>query len=166
MKPIRPLTLIVLTPIATFVATVGLVTIAVPASSNCGGNSAALAEIRLYLVIVQNAAACRANHEFALPSATSREREELSHVRSYWNPGARLLVSVQPYRAHDQNSRRVIAVCDQPYDNVPQSWIPARPTHAAAFADGSVRLISTREFAALDRSVLVPLDEVLAGTAR
>jgi hypothetical protein len=57
----------------------------------------------------------------------------------------------------------LLIVCDCAFRNVPRQLIgSAPPTHAAAFSDGSTRLISTEEFAAIDRSSLVPLDELLA----
>lgn len=131
--------------------------------SNCGGNSAALHNVRQYYVILEMAAASRPGHRFAIASATPEEREELAAVARYsWTGAARFLVSTQPYQAAAPGPRRMIIVCDTPYRNLPRRLIPPPPTHAAAYSDGSVDLISVSESAALDHSVLVPLDQLLA----
>ncbi len=130
-------------------------------TSNCGGNSAALSRAHMIAIIAQLGASDAPDHLFRITAANAEQREELNHLaRSHWLPGARFLVSTAPITARGAQPRRIIVVCDTPYRNVPQRWIgSAPPTHAAAFSDGSCRLISLKEFTALDRSTFVPLDE-------
>jgi hypothetical protein len=131
--------------------------------TNCGGNSAAIWNVRQYHLIVEMAAASRPNHRFTIASATPQEREDLAAVaRGPWTGGARYLVSTQPYQAGAPRPRRLIIVCDTPFRNLPRRLIPSPPTHAAAYSDGTVALISVSEYAALDHSELVPLDQWLA----
>jgi hypothetical protein len=135
--------------------------------SNCGGNTAAIWNVRQYCLIVEMAAASRPDHRFAIAAATPQEREDLAAVaRGPWTGGARYLVSTQPYQAGASGPRRLIIVCDTPFRNVPRRLIPSPPTHAAAYSDGTVALISVSEYAALDHSVLVPLDQFLADQTR
>jgi hypothetical protein len=131
--------------------------------SNCGGNSAAIWNVHQYYMIVDSAATSRPNHRFTIASATPQEREDLAAVaRGPWIGGARYLVSTQPYQAGAHGPRRLIIVCDTPFRNVPRRLIPSDPTHAAAYSDGTVALITASEYAALDHSVLLPLDQMLA----
>lgn len=136
-------------------------------STNCGGNPAALWCVDRCSLIVRMAAAGSPDHRFHLSDVTAEERHELEDI-AYTPPeirNVRFLVSSA--RDPDQGSgpRRVIVVCDRPFRNVPRRLIGlAPPTHAAAFSDGSTGLISVGEFAALDRSTFVPLNECLAGS--
>jgi hypothetical protein len=134
--------------------------------SNCGGNSAALHDVRWYALLVQLAAEENPGRQFSIAEATPRERDELERIADdFWIPGARFWVSPLPQRIDAGQPPRLIIVCDREFRNVPRQLIgSAPPTHAAAFSDGSSRLISTEEFAAIDRSSLLPLDELLART--
>ena len=149
--------------VAAFAVLLALLTQLADSGSNCGGNSAAISNVRQYYAIVEVAAASRPDHRFSIASATPQEREDLAAAaRGPWTGGARYIVSTQPYQAGARGPRRLIIVCDTPFRNVPRRLIPYPPTHAAAFSDGSVALISVAEYAALDHSVLVPLDQLLA----
>jgi hypothetical protein len=114
-------------------------------------------------MILELAAASRPDHRFAIASATPEEREELAAVaEGSWTGGARFLVATEPYEARAPGPRRLLIVCETAFRNVPRRLIPPAPTHAAAYSDGSVALISASEYAALDHSKLVPLDQLLA----
>ncbi len=129
-------------------------------SSNCGGNSAALSDVRQYALLVGNAAEASPDHTFRVDAATPEQRKELAEfVRNSWIPRARYLVSTASLSERELQTRRVKIVCDTPYRNVPRRWIgSAPPTHAAGYSDGSSGLISPAEFAALDRSSFAFLD--------
>jgi hypothetical protein len=133
----------------------------VRSSTNCGGNSAALAQVRAIATIARLGAMEAPDHSFRFAAANRETSEELAYYsRSLgWLPNARFLVSTAPITERESDHRRIIAVCDTSY-RTPRWFGLAEPTHAASFADGSVRLISTSEFAGLDRSVLTPLDEL------
>lgn len=135
--------------------------------SNCGGNSAALHDVKWYALVVQQAAEENLERQFSISESTPRERAELAHIADdFWIRGARFWVSPLPQRIDAGQPPRLLIVCDRAYRNVPRQLIgSAPPTHAAAFSDGSCRLISIEEFAAIDRSSLVPLDELLARTS-
>jgi len=135
--------------------------------SNCGGNSAALHAVKWYALLVQLAAEENPERRFSIAEATPRERAELARIADdFWIAGARLLISPLPHHIDAGGPPRLLIVCDRAYRNVPRRRIGiAPPTHAAAFSDGSSRLISTEEFTAINRSSLVPLDDALAGTS-
>jgi hypothetical protein len=132
-------------------------------ASNCGGNTAALHDVKWYSLIVQLAAEENPKHEFRIDRVTRDQQDELAQIANdFWVSGARFLVSTRPYQLESPAQPRLIIVCDRPYRNVPSRLIgSAPPTHAAAFSDGSRRLLSVAEFEAIDRSALVPLDELL-----
>jgi len=136
--------------------------------SNCGGNSAALHDVQTYSLIVRTAAAESPDRRFAIETATAEQREWLSQiVDDPWVRPARFLVSPRPYQDRPPGPRKVLIICDTPYRNVPRRILgTASPTHAAAFSDGSVGLISIAEFEALDHASLVLLDELLAASTR
>jgi len=131
-------------------------------TSNCGGNSAALSQVKQIALIARLTAADAPDHSFRFGAAGPDEREQLTGFsRSHWLHGARFLVSAMPMEGKGNHSRRVIVVCNTSYCNVPWQWIgSAPPTHAVAYSDGSYGLISTAEFAALDLSTFTPLDEL------
>lgn len=138
-----------------------------PQGSNCGGNSAALNDVKRYSLLAQRAAEENRERQFSIAEATPRERAELARIADdFWIRGARFWVSPLPQRIDAGQPPRLLIACDRAFRNVPRQLIGSTPpTHAAAFSDGSSRLISTEEFAAIDRSSLVPLDELLARTS-
>jgi len=131
-------------------------------TTNCGGNSAALARVRYIANVAIVGAYGTPDHLIHFEAADDEERELLAHEgRSQWLPHAHFLVSTVP--VSKEAAKRVIVMCDTPYRNVPQRWIgSAPPSHAATFSDGSCRLISPAEFAKLDRSAFVALDALYA----
>lgn len=130
--------------------------------SNCGGNSAALAEVSQIAMVARIGAVTSSNDSFSFAVASGEQREQLAMLsRSHWSDSSRILVSLQPIRADVGEQCRVIVACDTPYRNVPQSWFGlAPPAHAVAYSDGTSGLISPDEFAALDLSKFVPMDEL------
>ena len=132
---------------------------------NCGGNSAALSDMRYYELIASNAAAGSPDHRFCVTSATSEQREQLAFVTQGRNSNARYLASTSPYPDPPGTPRRIIMVCERSFTNVPPPLLwPSPPAHAVAFSDGTVGLISVADFEALDRSTLKPMDELLAAS--
>ncbi|HVX61889.1 MAG TPA: hypothetical protein VHC19_14835, partial [Pirellulales bacterium] len=113
-------------------------------ASNCGGNTAALHDVKWYSLIVQLAAEENPGHEFRIDHITPKQQEELAQIANdFWVSGARFLVSTRPYRLQSTAPPRLLIVCDQPFRNVPRRLIgSAPPMHAAAFSDGSRRLLS------------------------
>jgi hypothetical protein len=99
---------------------------------------------------------------FSFADASDEQREQLAMLlRSHWLDSARFLVALQAIQADGGGHCRVIVACDTPYRNVPRPWFGlAPPTHAVAYSDGTSGLISPDEFAALDLSKFVPMDEL------
>jgi hypothetical protein len=131
-------------------------------ASNCGGNSAALYRVRVYVLTARVCAMDNPDHTFRVMTVTPEQRKELADLaHDHWIPSARFLVSTAPLSDDRSQSPRIIIVCDTPYNNVPRRWIgSAPPAHAAGFSDGSVQLISPIQFAALDKSAFSFLDEL------
>jgi hypothetical protein len=131
-------------------------------ASNCGGNSAALFNVRRYVLLASMGAVESPDHSFHVKKVTPEQRKELADAaHDHWIPNARFLVSTLPLSEERSPLRRIVVVCDTPYSNVPHRWIgSAPPAHAAGFSDGSVELISPAQFAALDRSSFAFLDEL------
>ena len=134
--------------------------------TNCGGNSAALFYANEYALIASLAAENSSNETFSVTAMTPDQRKQFSYLASHHGiSDARFLVSTEPLFYHKSQPRRIIIVCDTPFNNVPRrqiAWwiIPAPLTHAAGFSDGSVGLISPAQFATLNRSSFVFLDEL------
>ena len=62
--------------------------------------------------------------------------------------------------------KRIIMVCDHPYDNVPQRIFGRSPmAHAVAYSTGESGLISPAEFVQLDLSAFIDL-QMLTETTR
>lgn len=133
-----------------------------PQVNNCGGNSAALAQVQVIALVAQFGTLDAPEQGFRFAAPNEEYREQLAGLaRNHWLTKARFLVTTAPIFSQEKEPRRIIAVCDTPYRNVPERWIgSAPPTHAVAFSDGHEGLIFPAEFAALDRSTFVPLDEL------
>jgi hypothetical protein len=131
-------------------------------TTNCGGNSAALARVREYALLVRMTVADSPEHSFRVGEVTPEQRKQLAELAHYhWISDARFLVSTAALSDQGSQPKRIIVVCDTPYCNVPRHWIgSAPPAHAAGYSDGSASLISPAEFAALDRSSFNFLDEL------
>jgi hypothetical protein len=130
--------------------------------TNCGGNNAALNDVRNYAVFIQRAADENTNGEFLISAATTRQCKQLAEIaHDPWLRGGQLLVSTKPYRSTASEPRRIVAVCDGAFANVPRRVFgEAPPTHAAGFSDGSTSLLTANEFDALDRSSFISLNEI------
>jgi hypothetical protein len=146
---------------------IGLVGIAliVPAfqwTSNCGGNNAGLADVRLYLLIAQPTAESSPNGAFDVARANVDPRKQLAEIANDpWIGDARFLVSTSPYTCRS-SPREILIVCDGAFRNVPRRLFgQSPPTHATAFTDGSVDIISVGEFQAQNRSMLTPVGVLL-----
>jgi hypothetical protein len=128
--------------------------------TNCGGNSAALASVHRIAIAATVRASDPPDHRFHFAAVSGSNRDEFAdYAYNHWLPGAHFLVCRTP--VIEGEPKRIIVVCDTPYGNVPRRWIgSAPPAHAAAYSDGSYGLISAQEFAAVDRSAFVPLDEL------
>ena len=132
-------------------------------SSNCGGNSAAIAACKsasLNLVL----ATTERGIPVSAPNLTDAEREYFRHLSGLsWLGTATVLVAMGPVTA-DREKRELLAVCSKPYDNVPQRLIGKAPlTHAVAYSDGSSGLISIENFRKLDLTKFVDV-KMLVGT--
>lgn len=129
-------------------------------TSNCGGNNEAQAEVKHIFVMLSVYATNSPAGEFSLATASSAQRKELAAMGRVPGRGARYYISVEPFKL-DASERRIVAFCDRPYTNVPRYLIgKPPPSHAVAWSNGEVELISTRDFAALDLTAFVPLDEL------
>jgi len=130
--------------------------------SNCGGNSAALSHVKNILLTALAAKMETPEQSFDwshLDPETQASLASLSH--SHWIRNARFLVYTGPITWGEAQASQPMVICDTPFNNVPRRWLGSAPlTHAAAFADGSTRLISVDEFAQLDLGDYVALDHL------
>jgi hypothetical protein len=125
--------------------------------SNCGGNSAALSACRSVVLAFQTVALDRGHIPFRVADLNESERENFrSPTGMSWLPGAKVLVTSEQVRISHGQPRKIIAVCDRAYDNVPQRRFGHSPmTHAVAYSDGSVGLIPVPDFQRADFSRFV-----------
>src|SRR5688572_11247892 len=132
-------------------------------TTNCGGNNAALSDVRSYATFTQCAADDSIDGEFRVTSATAKQLKQFAEIaHDPWLRGGQFLVSTKPYRSEASEPRRIIIVCDRPFTNVPRYVFgEGPPTYAAGFSDGSTSLLMAKDFATLDRSSLVPLNEIV-----
>lgn len=127
--------------------------------TNCGGNSAALNQVRNLALLVRIQAEERPGpvRVETLPQETREEFRRRG--KNHWIPGANFLLRRDISAGGESNP--VIAVCDHEYDNVPQPTIwnlhRKNPAHAVAFYDGRTALISPAQFAQMDLDPFVNL---------
>jgi hypothetical protein len=145
------------------VIVVGTGALIVPAlqGSNCGRNSAALTACRHVAICIQQIDEERKNGPFAIEELSESERGRFTDISGLdWLRNAKVLVACEIHLA-TQRSKEIIAVCNRPYDNVPQRIFGKSPlTHAVAYADGSTGLISIEEFRRLDLSKFVDVTTI------
>jgi len=148
-------------------ATGAAVFVSFACTTDCGGNSAALTAVSTYVMLARSEAMEGPDHGFRITSATPEQRAEVAHLPGApWLRRAHFLVSTAPITA-ESSERHIIIVCDTPYRNVPRRWIGSAPAmHAAGFSDGSTALISLAEFASLDRSRFITLDELYSSNSK
>ena len=130
-------------------------------STNCGGNSAALADVQQYAMLARVYTMEDPDHTFCVTSITMEQRKQIALIgRSPWLPGVRFLVSTNAIHDTQSNhSRRIIIVSDTAFNNVPRRWLLHAPfTYAVGFSDGTTGLISGEEFAKLNRASFKYLD--------
>src|SRR5436190_6333576 len=90
-------------------------------TSNCGGNNAALSDVRAYAIFIQCAADESANGEFLITAPTPKQRKQLAEIaHDPWLRGGQLLVSTKPNRSEPSEPRRIVIVCNRPFKNVPR----------------------------------------------
>jgi hypothetical protein len=130
-----------------------------PRFIDCGGNVAALSNVQNLTLIAVQEASSSPSRSFQFVPPPDRWRDILSGLAQ--PSGARdgkFLVTKTPVTDRDNLHPRLIVVCDTPYRNVPKRRFGlAPPAHAAGYSDGTVRLISTEEFAALPRNEFINL---------
>jgi hypothetical protein len=128
-------------------------------SSNCGGNSAALAACKGYVTVLQVWAAEHEDQRFHYDQADEETKEHLRRLPgASWIRSARLLARLEDVRVDPAAEKRIIMVCDRAYDNVPQRILGRSPmAHAVAYVTGETALISPDEFGRLDLSSFTDL---------
>ena len=130
---------------------------------NPGGNNAAGLQCRNYVVTALVSVTMNPDHTFRVTAVGAQDRNQLAELsRSSRIPDAHFLVSVTPLTESDiAKPRRILVVCDRPFPHFPERLIFSGPLdHAVGYSDGSAGRISTAEFATLDRSTFVRLDEL------
>lgn len=135
------------------------------ARSNCGGNSAALSRCGQFATLARIEAEENGGR-FDLTKLSDWGKNDLKLLtRPDWVSDAAILVRKDTFEP-EQSGRLLIAVCDTPFNNVPQPTIwngyKRTPAHAVAYADGSRGLISPGEFRKLDLSVFVSAKQLVA----
>jgi hypothetical protein len=155
-------TLLVVSAILPLVVGVGWNLPAIGLATNCGGNNAARAHVSGIAIMLWMFAEKNPAKQFNLGSAKIEERRELTSYPLGWGvTSSDIAISMEPIHADCEPNRRIIVVCTRPFTNVPQYMFRrAPPSHAVAYSDGSVKLISAREFEALDLKSFVRLNEI------
>ena len=130
--------------------------------SNCGGNSAALSACKAYITILQLWAADHHGESFHFDQADTQTRQQLGRLPgASWIRSGRLMARLDEVRVEAAADKRIIMVCDHPYDNVPQRIFGTSPmAHAVAYSNGETGLISPQQFARLSLSGFVDLQSL------
>jgi len=130
--------------------------------SNCGGNSAALSACRSVVFSFQVIALDRGGKLISVADLNERERENFCMPPGVsWLHGSSILVTPSPVRIAPGTYKEIIAVCDTAFDNIPQRLIGRPPmSHAVAYSDGSVGLISVKEFRRSDFIRFIDLRDI------
>jgi hypothetical protein len=104
----------------------------------------------------------RAERPFSIVDLSRTERESFRNpIGLSWLPGARLLVTPEPVSITLNGPKKVIAVCDEPFDNVPRRLFGKSPlSHAVAFSDGTTGLLSVADFKRSDFSRFVDVTTI------
>ncbi|WP_038171908.1 hypothetical protein [Verrucomicrobium sp. BvORR106] len=129
-------------------------------TSNCGGNSSALHRVHSLKNFAAMAIAERHDGSFNFSELSDAELDQLAAlVDSSWNREAKFYVASGKI-SFSETARRIVAVCDTPYSNVPEHRVgiwrwPGPPTHAVAYSDGSTGLISPEEYADINKADFV-----------
>ena len=121
-------------------------------TSNCGGNSAALAACKSYIVILQLWAEDHPNMAFQYSQADAETKQNLARLPgASWIRSTRLLARLEDVRVDPTTGRQIIMVCERAFDNVPQRIFRRAPmAHAVAYSTGETGLITPDQFTQLD----------------
>ncbi|MEK7781133.1 MAG: hypothetical protein AAB370_06500 [Verrucomicrobiota bacterium] len=137
----------------------GVVPLILARPSNCGGNSAALANCNQILVCVR--LSCETKTFLLNTSPMSAEERDhfLELGVNHWTGEAQYWVRTNRW---DLTSRtQMVVFCEKAFANVPQptffNFYKRNPAYAVGFADGTAQLISPADFAQLDKSDFAPL---------
>lgn len=129
-------------------------------STNCGGNSSALQKVHSLKSFAVSSNFDRGDGSFSFSELSEAELDHLAALGgSSWNREAKFYVASGKI-SFSETTRRIVAVCDTPYSNVPEHRVgiwrwPGPPTHAVAYSDGSTGLISPEEYADINKADFV-----------
>ena len=107
----------------------------------------------------------RSDKPVTITDLNESERDNFRHTAGLnWLAGGAVLVTRKPVVISETRPKTIIAVCTTACDNVPRRWFGKSPmTHAVAYSDGSVGLISVPDFKRLDLSRFADLAAVAEG---
>lgn len=136
-------------------------------TSNCGGNSSALHRVHSLKSFAASSNFERGDESFRFSELSQAELDHLAALGgSPWNREAKFYVASGKI-SFSETTRRIIAVCDTPYSNVPEHrmgmwrwWAPL--THAVAYSDGNTGLITPEEYAGINKADLIDVASILA----
>jgi len=148
----------ILAVVAIALVTAGLLLPAVK-RTNCGGNSAALVACKGYIMCLKLWSEDHEGSSFHFSQVDFETKRDLAHLPgANWIRSARLLARLEDVRLNPGGDKRIIIVCAQAYDNVPQRLFGRAPmTHAVAYSTGEAGLITPEEFGRLDLRGFVDL---------
>jgi hypothetical protein len=163
LKSLRRLVAIAAVTLSAIVVALSFTPILRP--TNCGGNSSALNTVRHLSYFALNASMERPDRVFNFSKLSETETRHLAALAdSAWNRPAKFYVKSGDM-SFSTTTHKIIALCNTPYRNVPERaiwfWPPA-PTHAVAFSDGTVALVSPAEYANINQSELLDLAAIVA----
>ena len=125
-------------------------------TTNCGGNSEALASCGTVPKIFFLVSAEHDNQPVSIADMSAAEREEFARLALPDGWDARILVTSGKVSATRPSPTAIVAICDRPFNNVPRLIIGRAPLkHAVAYETGGTGLLSVEEFGRLDLSGFV-----------
>lgn len=142
----------------------GLLLPALARPSNCGGNSSAKGVCKRFW-FERRVQEEDSDTISSLKSLSAIQRAEaLGVTTNHWTRLSRYLVTTNAFAQSDSPKRPVI-ICTFPCDNVPQPTIwnghRRNPAHAVAYSDGSVGLLTPKEFQAFNQTGFAYADTLL-----
>ncbi|HNQ73964.1 MAG TPA: hypothetical protein PKN95_10235 [Verrucomicrobiota bacterium] len=127
--------------------------------TNCGGNSAALANCKQILATAQLSGAASPLFLMATQMRLAEREQFLKLGANSWTGNARFWVRTNGLDL--TVATQVVVFCDQTFDNVPQpalrNFFKRHPAHAAGFADGTTGLMPPEADTQLDRTDFAPI---------
>jgi hypothetical protein len=138
--------------LVTTVVVIGAVLPILAKPSNCGGNSAALSACRNVCMAVRIVSSDRGTNFISLSGLRPEEARGFESIPGMrWLGSAHILVRTNGVLLGPSGPKEVTVVCDTAYSKVPQyRFLRAPATHAVGYSDGSVALISSAQYDALD----------------